>query len=73
MEPGDYDVRLAFGEKIIHGNLLSFGALDVFDEQCECKVKSALLSLQGAIPLAVRDGDEEATVQGLYQGIASSE
>ncbi|CAE7306685.1 unnamed protein product [Symbiodinium necroappetens] len=32
MESGDYDVRLAFGEKIIHG----------------------------AIPLAVRDGDEEA-------------
>mmetsp|Transcript_55826 Transcript_55826/g.104741 ORF Transcript_55826/g.104741 Transcript_55826/m.104741 type:complete len:241 (-) Transcript_55826:51-773(-) len=31
MEPGDYDVRLSFGEKIIHG----------------------------AIPLAVRDGDEE--------------
>lgn len=23
MEPGDYDVRLAFGEKIIHGALVS--------------------------------------------------
>mmetsp|Transcript_133580 Transcript_133580/g.188763 ORF Transcript_133580/g.188763 Transcript_133580/m.188763 type:complete len:234 (+) Transcript_133580:41-742(+) len=37
MESGDYDVRLAFGEKIIHG----------------------------AIPLAVRDGDEEEADEDL--------
>lgn len=56
MEPGDYDVRLAFGEKIIHGH----GRRSRFGSAVYCQffVKAKCHS-PGAIPLAVRDGDGE--------------